>query len=130
MMPRLSSKNVRKNPRQIVFGIEYNERFCGLISLELQKDIYQKSAELGYWIGEEFWRKGIASAAIEKMIRYAFENHDIIRIFARVFEYNRASMRVLEKNGFKKECIARKAIYKNGKLWDEHRFFLLKTDKI
>ncbi|WP_373518944.1 GNAT family N-acetyltransferase, partial [Pricia sp.] len=57
--------------------------------------------------------------------RYAFEELKLIRIFAGVFEYNVGSMRVLEKNGFLKEGISKKAIFKNGKFWEEHRYALL-----
>lgn len=108
-----------------VFAIDYNGELCGLAGLILQKDIYRKSAEIGYWVGEPFWGLGIATKAVKLITQYAFGELHLIRIFAGAFEYNVGSMRVLEKNGFQKEGIAKKAIFKNGKSWDEHRYALL-----
>lgn len=111
-----------KSDTEKVFAINYRSEFCGLIGLILQKDIYRKSAEVGYWIGEPFWGKGIATKAIELITTYAFDEMKLIRIYAGIFEYNIGSMRVLEKNGFQKEGISKKAIFKNEKFWDEHRY--------
>lgn len=108
-----------------VFAIDLNDELCGLIGLILQKDVYRKSAEIGYWIGEPFWGKGIVTKAIELIVEYAFEELKLIRIYAGVFEYNTASMKVLEKNGFQKEGISKKAVFKNGKICDENRYALL-----
>ncbi|MEP7267161.1 MAG: GNAT family protein [Saprospiraceae bacterium] len=107
------------------FAIAYNHQFCGMIGLHLQQDVYRKTAEIGYWIGEPFWNKGIGTGAVGLIVRYGLDSFDINRIHAGVFEYNKASMRVLEKNGFELEGIARKAIFKNGKVWNEHRFALV-----
>lgn len=114
-----------KSDTEKVFAIDCNHELCGLIGLILQKDVYRKSAEIGYWIGEPFWGKGIVTKAIELITTYAFDELKLIRIYAGVFEYNVGSMRVLEKNGFLKEGISKNAIFKNGKFWDEHRFALL-----
>ncbi|MDT7828060.1 GNAT family protein [Pricia sp. S334] len=114
-----------KSDTEDVFAIDCQGELCGLIGLILQNDIYRKSAEIGYWIGEPFWGKGIVTKAIELITIYAFDKLILIRIFAGVFEYNVASMRVLEKNGFQKEGIAKKAVFKNGEFWDEHRYGLL-----
>ncbi len=108
-----------------VFAIDFNGKLSGLCGLILQKDVYRKSAEIGYWIGEPFWGQGIATQAIGLLVLYAFEKMDLVRLHAGVFEYNLGSMRVLEKNGFAKEGISKKAIFKNGKFWEEHRFALL-----
>lgn len=110
------------------FAIEFNGEFCGVISLMLQKDIYKKSAEIGYWIGESFWGKGIASKAVGLITRFGFENFDLIRIYAGVFEPNLGSMKVLEKNGYKKDGILKKAIFKNDEIFDEHRYYILKPN--
>nr|WP_255452598.1 GNAT family N-acetyltransferase [Aquimarina sp. RZ0] len=102
------------------FAIEYKNNLCGVISLLVQKDIYHKSAEVGYWIGEPYWGHGIATKAVALITNYGFEKLNLIRIYAGVFEHNIASMKILEKNGYKKEAIFRKAIYKNSKILDEH----------
>lgn len=108
------------------FAIEYNDQFTGIVGLHPQEDIYKKSVEIGYWIGESFWGKGIATEAIRMMVEYGFENMDINRIWGSVFEYNLGSMRALEKNGFQLEGIFKKSVFKNGKFWDEHRYALVK----
>ena len=107
------------------FGIEFKEQLCGVIGLIIQKDVYQKSAEIGYWLGEPFWGLGIATKAIELITNYGFDKLKLNRIYTGIFEYNLASMRVLEKNGFKKEGIFKNAIFKNDKIYDEHRFYKL-----
>ncbi len=116
---------IENDDNQIVFAIEYDKNFCGVIGLILQKDIYEKSAEIGYWIGEPYWGKGIASEAVKLITEYGFKKNDILRIYACVFEFNIASMKVLEKNGYIKEGILKKAIFKNGENIDEHRYYKL-----
>lgn len=108
------------------FAIEFDGELVGSIGLILQQDVYRKSAEIGYWIGEPFWGKGIASKAVELILDYGFKNLDIVRIFTGIFDYNIASQKVLIKNGFVKEGVFKSAIYKNGKLCDEVRFSLVK----
>ena len=107
-------------------AIEFNGTMVGMIGLHLQNDVYRNSAELGYWIGEPHWGNGIASEAVRLIVLKGFNELDINRIFAGAFEYNQASMKVLEKNGFQREGIAKKAVIKNGEHWDEHRYGLLK----
>ncbi|MEO5683543.1 MAG: GNAT family protein [Chitinophagaceae bacterium] len=117
--------NKDQNP-VLVFGIIYNNTCCGVISLIAQQDVYRKSAEIGYWLGEPFWNKGILTASVRLITDYGFNQLDFIRIFAGVFEYNIPSMKVLEKNGFKKEGVFERSIFKNGQVWDEHRYAKLK----
>ena len=114
----------KENPRQN-FGIEYEGELCGVIGLIVQNDVYKKSAELGYWIGEYYWGKGIATKAVELITKYGFEKLQIIRIYSSVFENNIASMKVLEKNGFLREGIFKKAVIKNEIIMDEHRYYKL-----
>ncbi len=114
----------KENPKQ-TFGIEYKGKLSGVIGLVIQKDVYKKSAEIGYWIGEPFWGNGIATKAVELITKYGFEKLDLNRIYTGVFEYNTASMKVLEKNGFEKEGTFKNAIFKNDKICDEHRFYKL-----
>ena len=111
----------------LTFAIEYDKQFCGIISLAPQGDVYKKTAEIGYWLGEPYWGKGIMTIAVKLMTGYAFSPQlDFIRLYAGVFEYNIASMRILVKNGYTKEGIAQKNVFKNGKIYDEHRYYLLK----
>ena len=114
----------KEEPKQN-FGIEFNGKIAGVIGLTIQKDVYKKSAEIGYWIGEPFWGNGIATKAVELITEYGFNKLALNRVYAGVFEYNITSMKVLEKNGYKKEGIFKNAILKNDKVYDEHRFFKL-----
>ena len=118
------NSTLKEEPKQ-TFGIEFNGKLYGVIGLVVQKDVYKKSAEIGYWIGEQYWGKGVATKAVELISEYGFDKLGLIRIYAGVFEYNIASMRVLEKNGFEKEGIFKNAVCKNDKIYDEHRFYKL-----
>jgi [ribosomal protein S5]-alanine N-acetyltransferase len=102
------------------FAIIVNEKAVGGIGILLKEDIYRKNAEIGYWLGEPYWGQGIITEAIKKMVDFTFANYDIHRIYAGVFEYNLASMRVLEKAGFQFETVLKKSLFKNGQLWDDH----------
>ncbi|MGI8950398.1 MAG: GNAT family N-acetyltransferase [Chitinophagaceae bacterium] len=115
----------QENP-QLNFAIEYDGAFCGIIGLTPQKDVYRRTAEIGYWIGEPFWNKGIATTAVKLITLYGLESFNFIRIHTGVFEYNTGSMRVLEKNGYAKDGIFKKSVFKNEKIWDEHRFSIIK----
>ena len=110
----------------IFFGIDYNGEYVGNISLVLFEDIYRMSAEIGYFIGEPYWNKGIVTTAVNLITDYGFNHLGIVRIQTGIFEYNTASQRVLEKCGFVKEGVFRKSVFKQGKLWDEVRYALLK----
>lgn len=106
--------------------IYWEDQFVGEIGIAIKEDVFRLSAELGYFIGEPFWGKGIASKAIKLMTDYTFENFNIIRIEAGVFEFNKSSMRVLEKNDFYLESIKKNAAYKNGKIIDDYLWVKLK----
>ena len=114
---------IEQNPTAS-FGIEFGGKLCGVISLIIQNDMYRKSAEIGYWLGEPYWGKGITAKAVDLITEYGFEKLNLIRIYAGIIEYNTTSMRVLEKSGFKKEGIFQKTIIKNDKIWDEHRYYI------
>ena len=115
------NSTLREDPHQN-FAITYKEELCGVIGIIAQEDVYKKSGEVGYWIGEPYWGKGIATEAVKKITQYGFEQLQLARVFAGIFSFNKASMRVLEKNGFQSEGIFRNAIFKNNQLWDEHRY--------
>ncbi|RNA63621.1 N-acetyltransferase [Chryseobacterium nematophagum] len=116
---------VSKEDVPLTFGIDFNNQLVGVISFIRQPDVYRKSIEIGFWIGEEYWKKGITSTSIKKMIDYAENSLDVNRIFANVFEHNIASMKVLKKNGFIEEGISIDAVYKNNQFHNLHRFYLL-----
>lgn len=109
-----------------IFAICINNEAIGRIGVHPQQDIHQKSAELGYWLAEPFWGKGIVSAAVKQMIEFAFKNFDINRLYARPFSSNIASQKVLEKCGFTLEARLKKSIYKNGVFLDELIYSIVK----
>lgn len=102
-----------------VFAIDVDGLAVGAIGIHPQHDIQCKNAELGYWLAQPFWNKGIISCAIPQMVAYGFKTWDIDRIFARPFGTNKASQKVLEKTGFKLEARLVNTLFKNGEFVDE-----------
>ena len=100
------------------FAIASEDEVIGGIGFELKDDIYRLTAEIGYWVGEPFWGKGIATEAVKAVTQYAFEHFGLERIYANVFESNPASARVLEKAGYTQEGLLRKAVIKDGVIMD------------
>ncbi|MCB0473179.1 MAG: GNAT family N-acetyltransferase, partial [Flavobacteriaceae bacterium] len=102
-----------------IFAIEVEGKAVGGIGIHPQSDIMKKNAELGYWLGEPYWGKGIITRAIRQMVDFAFKTYDITRVYARPYGTNIGSQKVLEKNGFKLEARIEKNIFKNGEFLDE-----------
>lgn len=98
------------------FLIYWNNEIAGEIGIELKKDVFCLNAEIGYFISKQFWGKGLATQAVKKMTAYAFEYFDVIRIVAGVFDFNKSSMKVLEKNIYYLESIRKNAVIKKVKL--------------
>jgi [ribosomal protein S5]-alanine N-acetyltransferase len=111
--------NVEQKP-PTSYAIEWNGLLTGGIGYIPKDDVYKCSAEIGYWVGEEFWGKGIVSAAIGLLVdRIQEQAPMVVRVYAEVFDYNKASMRALEKNGFYLEAIRKKAVIKNNIIIDD-----------
>jgi [ribosomal protein S5]-alanine N-acetyltransferase len=102
-----------------VMAITIEDQVVGGIGLHPQSDVFRKNAELGYWIAEPYWGKGIMPRAVLEMIDFGFQNLDITRIFARPFGSNTASQKVLEKAGFTLEARLDQTLIKNGIFEDE-----------
>lgn len=100
---------------------------AGGIGITPLEDVYRGTAELGYWLAEPFWGRGIVTDAVRALVPVIFDQPGIIRIQAGVFSTNPASMRVLEKCGFVREAVHRNAITKHGIVMDEVMFVLLKN---
>lgn len=111
-----------------IFAIEYDSETCGVIGLHRQTDVFRLSAELGYWIGEPYWNKGITTLAVKLIVMYGFENLGLERIYACVYDFNTPSQRVLEKCGFVYEGRSRKAVIKNGIIFDDLRYSIIRDD--
>ncbi len=102
-----------------IFAIDVNGEAVGSIGLHPQHDIQRKNMELGYWLAEPFWGKGIMPQAVRQMVDYGFANFEVTRIFARPFGTNIASQKVLEKAGFTLEARFENTLFKNGEFVDE-----------
>lgn len=100
------------------FAIVVDGEAAGGIGLELQQDIWKRTAVVGFWLGEAHWGRGIVTAALGAVTEYAFATFDVCRIQAYVFEHNAASARVLEKAGYLWEARLRKAATKDGRTFD------------
>jgi ribosomal-protein-alanine N-acetyltransferase len=102
------------------FLIFHENELAGEIGITLMDDVHRLTAEIGYFIGENFWGKGLATNAIRKMTKYVFSNFEVNRIVAGVFEFNKASMKALEKNGYYLESIRKQSVIKKGKIIDDY----------
>ena len=100
----------------------------GSLTAERQKNIHRYTAELGYYIGEPYWGRGITTAAVRAACAWLFANTDLVRLYAEPFARNRASCRVLEKAGFTLEGRLRQNAVKNGKSEDMMLYSLLREE--
>lgn len=110
------------------FAITAEGKVIGSIGVFRQGNIHRQTAEIGYYIAEEYWGKGIMTEAIKQVCKYVFDKSDIIRIYAEPFAYNMASCRVLEKAGFQYEGTLRKNAVKNDKIIDMKMYSLLRNE--
>jgi RimJ/RimL family protein N-acetyltransferase len=102
-----------------IFTIDIDGKASGGIGLHHQGDVYIKNMEMGYWLAEPFWGKGIITEAIKQMVDYGFKTFDITRVFARPYGHNIGSQKALEKAGFVLEAKFEKTFFKNNKFEDE-----------
>jgi len=109
------------------FAIDLDGQAIGGIGLETFGDVHRNTAEIGYWLGEPFWGRGIATAALREATAYAFASLPFQRLQAMVFGWNLRSARVLEKAGYTLEGRLRKSIFKDGRVTDALLYACLKT---
>jgi RimJ/RimL family protein N-acetyltransferase len=112
--------------RQYAFAVTYNDKVIGGISVFRKDNVHRLTAELGYYIAEPYWGRGIMTEAVRQMCVYVFENTNIIRISAEPYAFNKASCRVLEKAGFQFEGLLRQNAVKNGHPVDMKLYAILK----
>lgn len=111
--------HVTTRPQQTSFGIVVGTDAIGTISLMLGDDIARCSAEVGYWVGQSFWGRGIATEALRAATRYAFATVGLARVFAVPFASSHGSVRVLEKVGYVREGLMRHSAIKLGVIHDQ-----------
>lgn len=102
----------------LYLAIDVSGQAVGSIVCRMFRDIDARHGELGYWLGEPFWGRGIAGEAVRLFSAYLFDDLGLVRIQANVFGWNPASGRVLEKAGFELEGRLRKAVFKDGNVTD------------
>jgi len=110
------------------FAITIDKKVVGSIGIVSKTDIYRKNFEIGFFLSENFWGKGIATKAIKAATSYSFRDFDIIRVYAESFSDNIGSRRALEKAGFKLEATIKRNIIKNGIIKDSCIYSVLKED--
>ena len=112
-----------------LFAIVINNKIAGSLGMHAKTDVQRFSVEMGYFLAEEHWGKGIMTKCVKTACHYTFENFPVIRIYTEVFATNHASRKVMEKSGFRLEGVLRKAVYKNGQFLDCCMYGLLKESE-
>ena len=119
----------RETPRA-TFAIANESEAIGCIGLRLGADVHRRTAELGYWLGEPFWGRGIMTEAVRALTAWAFPHFDLVRIYAEPFANNAASIRLLEKASFTCEGRLRAHVLKDGQILDAFLYAKLRGDEV
>jgi len=112
--------NCKTQDPALNFAVLYKGEVAGSVGCVPQSDVYRKGIEIGYFVGEQYKGRGIATQAVHDLVDYIATHFDVVRVYAEVFAYNKASMKVLHKNGFWLESIRRKAVIKNNVITDDY----------
>ncbi len=115
-------RSVRHRSPETMFAITVDGEAVGGIGFVLHPDVERVSAEIGYWLGEAFWGRGIATDALAAMTSHAMATHGLTRIYALPFAWNSASCRVLEKAGYVLEARLRRSAVKDGQITDQLQY--------
>lgn len=115
-------KHTREQRPETAVAIALNGEAVGGIGFQLQRDVERVSAEIGYWLGEPFWGRGIATEALVALTEYAIVTHGLTRVYAAPFAWNMASCRVLEKAGYVLEGRLRRSAVKDGSVTDQLQY--------
>lgn len=112
-------KIAHRDTTMLNLAMEVDGQAVGGLGVIFKDDVYRHTAEIGYWLGEDYWNRGLTSRAVAALSDYVFEHYDIRRLYAGIFEHNAASARVLEKAGYTFEARLRQNVVKDGRLLDE-----------
>ena len=115
-------RNMCASEPETAFAIATAGEAVGGIGFVLLQDVERVSAEIGYWLGEPFWGRGLATEAVVAVTRHAIAAHGLTRLFAVPFAYNKASCRVLEKAGYVLEARLRRSAIKDGRIVDQYQY--------
>jgi [ribosomal protein S5]-alanine N-acetyltransferase len=115
-------RSVRERTPETTFAIAVDDEAVGSIGFVLRTDVERVSAEIGYWLAESFWGRGITTEALVALTKYAVATHGLTRIYALPFAWNVASCRVLEKAGYVLEARLRRSAIKDGQITDQMQY--------
>jgi RimJ/RimL family protein N-acetyltransferase len=115
-------KLARRQEPESFFAVAVDGAAVGGIGFVPQQDVDRMSAEVGYWLGESFWGRGIATEALVALTEYAIAQHGFTRLFALPFAHNTGSCRVLEKAGYELEARLRRSAIKDGQILDQLQY--------
>jgi ribosomal-protein-alanine N-acetyltransferase len=115
-------RSTRQRTPETLFAIAVEGEAIGGVGFVLHPDVERVSAEIGYWLAEPFWGRGIATEALSAVTRYAIEAHGLTRVYALPFAWNVPSCRVLEKAGFVLEARLRRSAIKDGVVTDQMQY--------
>jgi RimJ/RimL family protein N-acetyltransferase len=121
-------KKLHKDSKKNNFAIIINNKVAGCVGFSFKDGDKAHVAVMGYWLGEEYWGKGIGTKVVKLIIRYIFDNFKIERIEAKVYTWNPASAKILEKSGFTLEGTLRTSTLKAGVIVDEWLYSILRKD--
>ncbi len=125
---RFIAEAIEKSP-PTYFAIEASGRVAGGIGYTLHADVERVGAEVGYWLGCEFWGQGIGTAALRLVTRHAFAvRGELRRLYAVPFACNPASARVLQKAGYRCEGTLRQSVIKDGRVFDQWMYAILREE--
>ena len=117
-----------KNNISCAICLKENDEFIGCIFLT-DIDLINRTSQCPLFIGEKhFWGKGYATEAKILMLKFAFFERGLIRVWDHIIKYNKGSIKMHEKCGYKKEGVLRKSVYKNGKFYDKYTLSVLKEE--
>jgi len=122
---RFFLRSIQHLDRETFFAIAVEGTAIGGIGFRLQDDVERVSAEIGYWLGEPFWGRGIATDAVVAVTKHAIDSYQLTRVFALPFASNAASCRVLEKAGYIVEGRLRRSAVKDGVVLDQLQYAFL-----
>jgi RimJ/RimL family protein N-acetyltransferase len=113
---------IAKQSSPTVWAIDVAREAVGGIGIELHSDVERVSAEIGYWLGQQYWNRGIATEALKAVTAEAFKRFELTRLYALPFADHAASVRVLEKAGYVREGYLRQSAIKHGQIRDQLLF--------
>lgn len=121
---------VAQQKKEQIWGIDWQGELVGVCGIHPQEDVQAPNAEIGYWVGEEYWGNGISPLAITALINFSWKKWKVLeRVFAVIYSNNPQSERALQKVGFEKEASFKRSILKLGELLDAHVYATYRRDE-